>query len=187
MLTRYVDGTAGAAVSYGFLDLGNSLNGLPVIGDYLTGLPPVQFLGSLDEVRLYSRISAGSEVQMLFQHSTPTPAAGLQLALDFEKSAHDSGPLGLSGSVNVHSDPLICSAVAAADGSWNCALSQDLPSGSHTVEISSNGALLATYRLALVDSLPITRGKLPLLLGYLGLLAGASPLLFKRLSRRKNS
>ena len=84
-LTCYVDGTAGAAVSYGFLDLGNSLNGLPVIGDYLTGLPPVQFLGSLDDVRLYSRISAGSEVQMLFQHSTPTPAAGLQLALDFKK------------------------------------------------------------------------------------------------------
>ena len=101
----YVDGATGYDLNYGQIgnpvnsgpfDLGSNLDSLPVLGGDV-GIPPVQFVGSFDEVRMYARAVSNSEVQTLYQHSAPAPTDRLQLSMDFENSLADSGPSGLTG------------------------------------------------------------------------------------------
>ena len=66
-----------------------------------------------------------------------------------------TAPAGAVVTVTVHSDPVSCSATAGSDGAWSCALSQDIPAGSHTVQVSAVTTDGTTLSLA---SFPVTVG-----------------------------
>ncbi len=56
-------------------------------------------------------------------------------------------PAGSTVKVTVHSDPVICTTVAASDGSWSCTLPEALPAGLHTVRVLVTTTDSQTYLL----------------------------------------
>ena len=82
----------------------------------------VQVISVKDAVEL-SDSSASVEGKSLLGNPT----------IDKRPAFMGTAPAGSTVTVTVHSDPVVCSATADADGNWSCTLPSDLEPGQHTV------------------------------------------------------